>query len=439
MRTGTNDSGDAPAVARQDRLTGLPGEFQRVWAAFTMNQFGSALGAGALPLAAILLLESSDLQVTLLSAVSGVAAAALALPLGSFIERRRKRGVMVCADLAACTALAGIPVAAALGVLTYVQLCVAATVQTVCAIVFHAANDAYLKALVPEAQRIRANGRMETSLWTGITIGTPVGGALVSAFGLTVTLAADAASHLLSALTIRGTGVPEPPPARRPRTGRVLSEVHTGWVHIFRDPVLHRLFWNGMVFGGCVTLVSPLLALLMLRELGFAPWQYGLALGVAGAGGLLGALCAPKLAGLFGARTILLGFGTLRTCWLGTLYLASPGTFGLALIIVGETLLLFCAGVFNPIFATYRMNRTADGYLARVRTTWSVSAKCFQPAFIALGGVLAAAVGVRAAIGAAAVVLLASSVLLPWRAGDTGSGFDETRADRVAGEGEPVT
>lgn len=438
MRTGTGGPASTPATDRRDRAAALPSAFHRLWTAFTVSQFGSALGAGALPLAAILLLESSDLQVTLLSAISGVTAAAFALPLGSFIESRRKRGVLVGADLAACAALAGVPLAAAFGVLTYPQLCVVATVQTLCAIVFHAAGNAYLKTLVPEAQRIRANSRMETSLWTSVTVGTPAGGALVSAFGLTVTLAADAASHLVSALTIRGTREPEPPAARSVRSERMLPDIRTGWVHIFRDPVLHRLFWNAMVFGGCVTLVSPLLALFMLRELGFAPWQYGLALGVAGTGGLLGALCSPRLTGLLGARRTLLGFGALRTCWPVTLFLAGPGAGGLVLILIGETLLLFCAGVFNPVFATCRMNRTADGYLARVGTAWSVGAKCCQPVCIALGGVLTAVAGVRAALGVAAAVLLASSLLLPWRMDAAGSGFDETRADRVAGEGEPV-
>lgn len=117
---------------------------------------------------------------------------------------------------------------------------------------------------------------------------------------------------------------------------------------------------------------------------------------------------------------ILLGFGTLRTCWPGLLVLAGPGPLGLTVILVAETLLLFSAGVFNPVFAAYRMNHTADDHMARVGTAWSITAKCVQPAFVALGGVLATATGVRVAIGVAALALLASSALLPWRARDTG-------------------
>ncbi|WP_228805886.1 hypothetical protein [Nocardia cyriacigeorgica] len=102
---------------------------------------------------------------------------------------------------------------------------------------------------------------------------------------------------------------------------------------------------------------------------------------------------------------------------LAPLLLAGPNPLGLVIIIATETLLLFCAGVFNPVFTTFRMNNAADGQMARVGTAWSISSKCAQPLFIAAGGLLAAAVGLRfaIAIAVAAIVVIASSVLLPWR------------------------
>jgi hypothetical protein len=194
-----------------------------------------------------------------------------------------------------------------------------------------------------------------------------------------------------------------------------ITDIRSGWTYIFANPTLHRLFWNAMVFGGSLMLTTPLVALLMLRELDFSPWQYGLALGLPSLGGLIGSLCAPRFVTLFSERAVLLGFGTLRTYWLGLLLAAGPNALGLVMIMAAETLLLFCAGVFNPVFTTYRMNCTADDHMARVGTAWSISAKSFQPAFIALGGVIAAATSTRVAIVCAAVTLLASSVLLPWR------------------------
>ncbi|NEW30230.1 MFS transporter [Nocardia cyriacigeorgica] len=393
----------------------LSPDFYRLWGAYTVSQIGTALGAGALPMVAILVLDASNLQVSLLAAMAGAASAAIALPMGSFIDFRRKRPIMVWADLLVFAALASVPAAAWLGVLTYAQLCVVVTVQTVCAIVFNAANGAYLKSLVPQEQRIGANSRMETTFWTASTLGAPVGGALIAIFGLTLTVLIDAVSYLLAALGIRSIRTPEPnPPGRRPHRHR-LAELRTGWAVIFGHPALHRLFWNAMVFGGSILMTTPLMALLMLRELGFAPWPYGLSLGLPCVGGLIGSICAPGLVRAFGERTVLLGFGALRTCWLAPLLLAGPNPLGLVIIIATETLLLFCAGVFNPVFTTFRMNNTADGQMARVGTAWSISSKCAQPLFIAAGGLLAAAVGLRCAIAVAAIVVIASSVLLPWR------------------------
>ncbi|NUS91229.1 MAG: MFS transporter [Nocardia sp.] len=444
----TRRCADEPAVRRPVDATRLPTVFYRLWWSFTAAQLGGAVGAGALPLVAILLAGASDLQVSLMAALAGVTAAAVALPLGPFLEFRSKRGAMTATGGAAFVALASVPIAAWFDLLTYPQLCLVAATQTLCGIAFGAARDAHLKVLVPEPQRVRAASRLEATFWTATTLGGPLGGLLIAVFGTTTTLVIDALGQLAAALGIRRIRTPEPIPARRDDARPVRSEIRAGWTFIAAHPVLHRLFWNAMLFGGSLVLITPLLALLMLRELGFAPWQYGLALGLPGLGGLLGSWCAPRLVARFGERAILLGSGTARTCWPGLLVLAGPGPFGFTVILAAETLLLFCAGVFNPLFAAYRMNHTADDHMVRVGTAWSISAKCVQPAFVALGGFLAAATGIRAAIGVAALALLASSALLPWRAGDMyalpaaggpRSGLDETRTDGVPGQREPIT
>lgn len=154
-------------TAPADRLAP---DFYRLWGAFTVSQIGSAFGAGALPMVAILVLGASNLQVSLMAAMAGVASAAIALPMGPFIEFHRKRPIMVWADLLVFAALASVPAAVWLGVLTYAQLCVVVAVQTVCAIVFNAANGAHLKSLVPQHQRITANSRFETTFWTASTM-----------------------------------------------------------------------------------------------------------------------------------------------------------------------------------------------------------------------------------------------------------------------------
>jgi predicted MFS family arabinose efflux permease len=393
----------------------LGADFRRLWTAYGVSEFGSAVGSGALPLIAILVLDASDLQVSLLAALAGVAAAAIALPLGPWIEFRRKRPVMIGADLVRFGALASVPVAAAAGVLSYVQLCLVAVTQTAGAIVFTAASGAHLKALVEPESRAEANGRFESTVWAAISVGPPLGGALISWLGATVTVGVDAVSFLLSALGIRRLRASEPPPPARTAGHNRRRELADGWRYLLSHPSLRALYWNSLVFGGCIMASVPLLAVLMLRDLGFSSVQYGLALGLPCLGGVAGSMLAKGLVRRTGQRGVLLAFGLARTLWLGLLPLAPAGGDGLVVIIVAETLLLLCAGIFNPTFATYRMQVTEDAYMARVFSAWSVSSRGVQPIFIAVSGLLATAVGVRSTLTVLAVVLLSSAAFLPWR------------------------
>lgn len=391
------------------------GDFHRLWGAYSISEIGSALGSGALPLVAVMVLHVSTFQVAMLAALSGIASAAIALPLGSLIEFRAKRPVMVAADLLRFAALSSIPLAALLGVLSYWQLCLVGVLQTTCNIAFGAASGAHLKALVPPDELLAANSRFETTFWTATSTGPPLGGLLISWLGATATLAIDAASFLLSALGIRALRAPEPTPPTRATDHHWRRDITAGWAHIFSHRDLTALFWNAMLFGGCIMLAAPLMTVFMLRDLGLAPWQYGLALGLPGLGGILGAMCTPRLTQRYGDRTILLTFGVLRTLWLGILPFAPVGTTGLVVIIVADFLLLFSAGVFNPTFVTHRMRATADTHMSRVTTAWSISAKTVQPLFIVAGGALATATSPRFALATAAIVLLTSGLLLPWR------------------------
>ncbi|MEV0136827.1 MFS transporter [Dactylosporangium sp. NPDC050688] len=234
------------ATAAGPPVPGWRGELRRLWAAYTVSELGSAVGAGALPLIAVLVLAVSAWQVSMLAVAAEIASAAVAVPLAPWIEVHRKRPVMITADLVRFAALATVPVAAWLGVLTYAQLCVVAAVQTAGAIVFNAAGGAHLKRLVPEPHRALANSRFETSLWSATTVGPPIGGLLVSWLGATASVAVDAATFLLSAIGVRQlcSREPDPPPAA---SRRWIGEVTGGWRYIAAHRDLHLLFWNAMV------------------------------------------------------------------------------------------------------------------------------------------------------------------------------------------------
>jgi predicted MFS family arabinose efflux permease len=420
-----------PARAHRQRA-GLGRDFHRLWGAYSISEMGSALASGALPLIAVVALHVSTFQVSVLAAISALASAAIALPLGPFVEYRRKRPVMVWADLLGFTAIATIPISAALGLLTYVHLCTVGVVQTTCNIVFTAASGAHLKGLVRHEQRLSANSRFETTFWTATSTGPPLGGLLISWLGATSTLAVDAVSYLLSAIGIRSLRAAEPRPGTQSPDRRWLGDITSGWHYIFARPGLAALFWNSALFGGCITLSSPLTAVLMLRDLGLEPWQYRLALGLPGLGGIVGSVCTKPLTRRFGQRTVLLAFGVLRTLWLGFIAAAPTGAAGLAVIIAADFLLVSCAGVFNPTFVTYRMQATDDSHMTRVTAAWSITSKIVQPLFILAGGLVAAATN----LASAAVLLLCSGLLLPWRSSSTAAQSESCAGGAVGPEAE---
>ena len=244
-------------------------------------------------------------------------------------------------------------------------------------------------------------------------LGPPLGGAAIALFGPVTTVLADAVSYLLSAAGIRAIGGSEPRPAAkegaRPRPGDLLD----GWRYILHDPALRPLFFNTVLVSGLIMATSPLLAVLMLGRLGFAPWQYGLAFADPCLGGLLGARLSHRLAARFGRHRVLLVAGSLRACWCVWLAFVGPGTAGLVLVMSVEFVLIACMGVFNPVFATYRLARTAPDRVARTLSAWSVSSKATIAALTAVWGLLAGLTGPRTAIALAGVLLLSTPLLLP--------------------------
>jgi len=336
---------------------------------------------------------------------------------------------MISADLVRCLTLATVPAAIGLHVLSYGQLCAVAICQTAGAIVFNAASGAHLKALVGPGGRAAANGRFEATFWTVNSVGPPLGGAITSGLGVPVTIAIDALSFLGSAYGVRNLRAPEPAPPTRPAgPSRRWAEIVDGWRHIARHRGLRALFLNSQVFGAGLMAAMPLLAVLLLRDLRFPPWQYGLAVGLPCVGGVLGALALRPLLSRFGPRRVLLASGVGRAIWTCLFAAAPSGAAGLVLVAAAGTLALGGSGVFNPAFATYRMEATGDTHLSRVLACWSISSRSSQPLGILIGGGLAAALGVRAAMLICGLVVASSALLLPWRTdnrlGSTGDELD---------------
>ncbi|MFK8906151.1 MFS transporter, partial [Streptomyces sp. YS-3] len=191
-------------------------------------------------------------------------------------------------------------------------------------------------------------------------------------------------------------------------------------------------FLNTVAVNGLIMVTEPLMAVLLLDHLGYAPWQYGLVFASPCVGGLIGSRLARPLAARFGQHRVMRTAGVLRACWPVGLAFAGPGASGAVLIVTVQLGLVTCCGLFNPLLATYRLEHTDPGKVARTLAAWSISSSAVIAALTAAWGLLAATTSPRTAIATAGVLLLATPLLLPRRE----AAATETVRKEEAEEGE---
>ncbi|MEU9046970.1 MULTISPECIES: MFS transporter [unclassified Kitasatospora] len=390
-------------------------QFGWLWAAYAVSAYGSGLGFGALPLVAVLGLHAGPAEVSALSAVGPAVGALIAVPLAPWVEFRRKRPVMIAMDLTRFAAMATIPVAYAFDRLGFVQLLVVSAVVAAAKIAFNAASGAYLKALVRPEDLLVANARFESTNWSSIAVGPPLGGAAIGLFGPVTTVVADALSYLLSALGITAIRGREEAPQASGKSPVRAGALLDGWRHIMGDPGLRALYLNNMLVSGLIMATEPLLAVLLLGRLGFPPWQYALAFAAPCLGGLVGSRLAQRVVGRYGRHRVFRVVGTLRAVWLIGLVFVRPGVVGLVTVMAVELAIIINMSLYTPVLATYRLERTPGHLVARTLTAWSIGQQASIAVCTALGGLLADVTGPRTALAAAGLLILATPLLLPRR------------------------
>lgn len=387
-------------------------DFRVLWTGRAISQFGSDIGAVALPLIAVTMIGASAFQVSLLAAVAAATTLLLSFPVGAFAEHRRKRPVLVAADLARCASLLSVPVAALAGVLTFWHLCAVAALNATGQLAFAAASQAHLKALVDDGRLLDANARLESATWLSLTVGRSLGGVLAGLVGALWTLVADAVSFAVGAWTVTRLRAPEPAPPER-SAGRKREELFAGLAFVRGEPALRRLLTGWVLFAGASAMAFPVSTVFYLRELGLTPWQYGLLMGVPSLGGFAGARVVRWASRRWGALRVLRLSAFARGPWYGLIALAPVGLPGLVVCGAAFGAMLFFSSIANSAQSTYRQLRTPDGLQVRVAVLWSFATTAAAPLFTVAGAGLAALTGARGALGVAAALMLAAAFLAP--------------------------
>lgn len=386
--------------------------FLLLWSGQSTSLVGTAVSTLALPLVALGLLHASTFQMGALAAVSSAPSLLIALPAGALVDRWPKRLVMLWCDLGRLLALGYVPVAATGGWLTLAQLYVVGLVTGTLAVFFDAAYQGYLPSLVEREQLMEGNARLGSSDAFAMLVGPALGGLLVSLVGAARTVTADAASYLVSAVSLVMVKAEEPP--RRPRpSGRSLwAEVVEGLRYVFGHRLLRPVMLSNASGSFFLAGVNALWMVYAVRSLHWSPRAVGVVLAVGAVGGLLGGALVKPLVGRFGVPRVMLGTRMVLAPAELAIPLAPRGLPGQVAVGAGFVLVLMAGIAFTSSQRTFRQLVCPRELLGRMNASARWLQWGLRPVGSLLAGTLASWIGLRATLFAADAGLLLSAATL---------------------------
>jgi MFS family permease len=276
-------------------------DFLRLWSAETVSQFGTQISQLALPLAAIDVLHASAFQVAALTTVEFLPFLLISLPAGVWVDRLRRRPLLVIGDLARAALLASVPIAYAFDALTIWQLYGVGFFVGISTVFFDVAYQSYLPSLVERQQLVEGNAKLEISRSAAQTGGPGFAGLLIDMLRAPFAVAVDAVSFVASALFIlRIRKVEASPHAEGTPRRRMRDDLREGLAYVLRHPYLKNIAACTALFNFFGMLGFAVLLVFARRELHLSPAAIGLAFMLGNIGPLLAALSAGRISTRFG-------------------------------------------------------------------------------------------------------------------------------------------
>ena len=391
------------------------GAFVRLWAASTISYFGSFITRTALPFAAILVLGAGPLEISALRSVEMVGWLVFGLFAGAWVDRLRRRPIMIVADLGRAVLLGSIPVAALAGVLGLPQLLIVAFLAAILSTFFDTASVAYLPTVIEKSRLIVANSALTASASVAEFTGFGISGFLIQILTAPIAIAFDALSFVASAVLLATIRREEPPRPAIVDREPILDEVRAGWRVVRGSPILRAIAAahsaNHVLWG----VFSTTYLLFATRDLGLGPGAIGLITALGGAGSFVGAAVAGRLAKRLGlGRSMLLGLLGLSV-GSALIPLAPSGAILIgAIFLVGQQVIGDSTGTIYGILETSLTQSIVDGrVLGRVNATVELFTTLLALVGSIAGGIIAELFGLRAAL-AVGVLGGATAILFIW-------------------------
>jgi MFS family permease len=388
------DVPDAPPPATAPGSLWRDRNFLPMWGGQTLSQFGAQITELAIPVLAVLLLNATEFQVGVLNAANVAAFLLVGLPAGAWIDRMRKRHVMIAADLVRAAALALVPVLWMLGVLQIWHLIAIVAVVGVATVFFDVSYQSIVPSLVRPNQIAEANGKLQSSYEIANITGPGIGGWLIGVITAPLAVLATAGTYVVSAIALMFTRDHETARDHEDR-GPILREIWEGLHFVFTEKLLRRIVGTTGVSNFFSTLSGTLIPIFLLRELGFSPASLGLIFSLGAIGGLLGAMATPHIVRWMGeARAIpvsALGFSVI-----GLLLpvAALVPAFAFPLLVGQFFVMSFTVLVYNITQVTFRQRITPPRLLGRMNASVRFVVWGVMPIAALLAGALGTWLGV---------------------------------------------
>src|SRR5688572_631359 len=291
-------------------------DFLKLWSAESISLLGTQISQLAIPLAAILVLDASAFEVAAVGVAEFLPFLLFALPAGVWVDRLRRKPILVAGDFGRAVALATIPLAWAFDALTIWQLYVVGFVVGVFTVFFDVAYQSYLPSLVPRARLVEGNSKLEVSRSTAQIGGPGLGGLLVEAITAPYAVVVDAVSFVWSGLLLMRIRAHEerPAPTEAPSMRREIIE---GVRYIVRDPRWRAISLYVSTVNFCWAVAFSIVLVYAVRVLGLSAGMIGLIFALGNLGALGGAILSARIGARLGiGRTIVLsgalgGFASL--------------------------------------------------------------------------------------------------------------------------------
>jgi MFS family permease len=387
-------------------------DFRQLYVADTVSQLGTQVSLLALPLVAVRALHASNFEMGLLAACETLAFLLIGLPAGAWVDRLRRRNVLIVGDLGRALVLGSVPLAWWAGVLTMPQLYAVALLAGVLTVFFDVAYQSYLPHLVGRDKLVEGNAKLEAVRAVNQLAGPPLAGGLISALTAPFAVALDALSFLGSALFVGRIGSREKKQVKQAdaHLGREIAE---GLRFVLGNRMLRAIAACTGSSNLFSSIAYSMLIVLLARDLNLNAAVIGLFTSVAAVGGMVAALCATRIAKWLGqGPTIWISVAVTAPFALFT-PLAQRGWL-LWAAAIGSSISWFGAVVYNITQVSFRQGLTPERLLGRMNATMRFLVWGTMPVGGFIGGVLGKYLGVRPTlwIGAIGGMLTFLPVLL---------------------------